>query len=104
MLNLIFMLIAVAGAGLSIYFALKTPSGGNEDMSAHSHPHQPRKHNEKTMTEPEILTEITARIVREPDGKNRIEVTCSEGKPFEYIGLLEAAKQFVVKEVTGSDS
>ncbi|WP_406711007.1 hypothetical protein QEV68_10610 [Trueperella pyogenes] len=47
MLNLIFMLIAVAGAGLSIYFAFKTPSGGNEDMSAHSHPHQPQERTNK---------------------------------------------------------
>lgn len=104
MLNLVFVLIAVAGAALSLYFAFKTPSGGNEDMSAHSHQPQERTNKKMTMTEPEILTEITARIVREPDGKDRIEVTCSEGKPFEYIGLLEAAKHFVVKKVTGSDS
>ncbi|WP_460998690.1 hypothetical protein [Trueperella pyogenes] len=38
MLNIFFMLIAVAGAALSIYFAVKTPSGGNEDMSAHQEP------------------------------------------------------------------
>ncbi|WP_461004702.1 hypothetical protein [Trueperella pyogenes] len=96
MLNLIFMLIAVAGAGLSIYFALKTPSGGNEDMSAHSHPHQPQ---ERTMTEPEIVSEITIRVIHGPDGQKMLDATWSGGNPLYYVGLLEHVKKSILKSV-----
>lgn len=57
----------------------------------------PRKDNKKPVAEPEILGEITARIVRGTDGINRIEVDCPEGKPVYFVGLLEAAKQGILK-------
>lgn len=57
-----------------------------------------------TMTEPEILSEITVRIIRGPDDQKRLDITASGGEPLYHIGLLEQAKQSILKSVLGADS
>ncbi|WP_406711006.1 hypothetical protein QEV68_10605 [Trueperella pyogenes] len=52
-----------------------------------------------TMTEPEILSEITIRIIRGPNDQKTLDVTCSGGNPLHYVGLLEQAKQSILKSV-----
>ncbi|WP_461004583.1 hypothetical protein [Trueperella pyogenes] len=59
----------------------------------------PRKDDKTPVAEPEILSEITIRIILGPDDQKRLDITASGGEPLHYVGLLEQAKQSILKSV-----